>query len=451
MKMKVVACFAFLLNAFLFGTYYSVAKEALGRIDPIVFTFFVMASLVPVGLVIVIRSWKHITRAAVKSGFVLGSCLCLGLCTLAVALKYNSATSTAFFPSLNGLLAAVIAGLFLRHSIGKATWFAGVVSVIGAILLIMNASMGGLRGALIAFIGGLFCTFYVFLADHEQKDEAVRWPLFGVELLTMAGWASLIALLFGNWQAVHPSMPGDTWNILYIALGTTFLPILITVVLQKHISPVTVAFIYILEPILGAVAANLYLGEILPLDGYIGGALVVAGVLIHTWGTAERADGGITLHQRFSQASQRLQSSWVGVLGYPLLCLAIGLFVVYRLGGFPPASWRELYRLGPLLPSLLQQGQGMGVSLLIAQALSWLVAWGTLIVIGLLAMYRAWGRIFAQPPVEVPVLDAQGIRMLRQMGVTPYTSSSMKKRVEKPLVQRRRRERRERLARVELV
>lgn len=463
MKMKIVACLAFLLNAFLFGTYYSVSKAALGRIDPIVFTFFVMTSLIPAGLVIVVLSWRQMTRAAVKSGFVLGSCLCLGLFTLAVALKYNSATSTAFFPSLNGLLAAVFAGLFLRHTISKATWFAGLVSVIGAILLIMNASMGGLRGALIAFIGGLFCTFYVFLADHEQKDKAPNWPLFGVELLTMAIWANLVALLFGNWQAVHPAIPGDIWSILYIAFGTTFLPILITVALQKHISPVTVAFIYILEPILGAIAANIYLKEILPLDGYIGGGLVVAGVLIHTWGTAEQPGSGITLHQRFSLLGQQLQSSWIGVLGYPLICFATGLFVVHRLGGFPPAAWRELYRLGPMLLSLVQQGQGVAVSLLVAQAISWLIAWGALIVIGLLAIYRAWGRIIAaaswpgqavgagQVQGAAPTLDAQGIRMLRQMGVTPYTSSSSKKRVEKPLVQQRRRARRERLARVELV
>ena len=462
MKMKILACVAFLLNAFLFGTYYSVSKEALGRIDPIVFTFFVMTSLIPVGLVIVILSWRQMTRAAVKSGFVLGSCLCLGLFTLAVALKYNSATSTAFFPSLNGLLAAVFAGLFLRHTIGKATWFAGLVSVVGAALLIMNASMGGLRGALIAFIGGLFCTFYVFLADHEQKEQVPNWPLFGVELLTMAIWANLVALLFGNWQAVHPALPTDIWIILYIAFGTTFLPILITVVLQKHISPVTVAFIYILEPILGAIAAHILLQEILPLDGYIGGGLVVAGVLIHTWGTAEQPGSGLTLHQRFSLLSQQMQSSWLGVLGYPLICFATGLFVVNRLGGFPPVAWRELYRLAPMLPSLVQQGQGVAIFLLIAQAISWLVAWGALIVIGLLAIYRAWGRVVAppwsgqaagagQPQGIAPTLDVQGIRMLRQMGITPYTSSSSKKRVEKPLVQQRRRARRERLARVELV
>ena len=42
--MKLVAGLAFLLNTVLFATYYSVAKEALGRIDTIVFSFFEMTT-----------------------------------------------------------------------------------------------------------------------------------------------------------------------------------------------------------------------------------------------------------------------------------------------------------------------------------------------------------------------------------------------------------------------
>ena len=80
---------------------------------------------------------------------------------------------------------------------------------------------------IIAFLGGLFFTCYVFLADNQQEDVA-PWPLFGIELLTMAGWSMLIVLLFGDWQAVHPSFPKDIWVILYIAVMTTFLPTLIT-------------------------------------------------------------------------------------------------------------------------------------------------------------------------------------------------------------------------------
>jgi drug/metabolite transporter (DMT)-like permease len=412
MKMKVPIGLAFLLNTFLFATSYSVSREALGRIEPVVFTFFVMMALVPVALCLIALSWRSISRDVVKSGILLGTCQCLGLFTIYIALKYNSATSTAFFPSLNGFLAAFCTWLFLRRRIGKATWLAGVVSVVGAALLITNASMGGARGAVIAFLGGLICTFYVFLADHEQRGKTAHWSLLGIQLLTMAVWANLIVLLFGDWQTVHPVLPKDIWIVLYMALGTICVPTLITVLLQNAISPVTVSFIYILEPVLGAIVANFYLHEVLPFNGYLGGGLIVAGAIIHTWGMAAQpaTDNTLALHRRLTLVGQRVQRSLLAALGYPLLCLGLGAFIMYRLGGFPPPAWEELYRLGPQLPTLMQQGQAQEVLLLIAQALSWLIAWGTLASIGVLTLSRV-----------------------------------------KPLVQRRRRERQERLTQVELL
>jgi hypothetical protein len=126
----------------------------------------------------------------------------------------------------------------------------------------------------------------VFLTDHEQKDEIAPWPLLGVELLTMALWSNLVVLLFGDWRAAHPSLPHDLWVVLYVAGACTFIPTLITVLMQKHLTPVTVSFIYILEPVMGAVVAIVYLRELLPVQGYVGGFLVVVGAIIHTWGTS---------------------------------------------------------------------------------------------------------------------------------------------------------------------
>lgn len=466
-KLKIVAGLAFLFNTFLFGSYYSVAKGILGRIDPIVFSFLVMMTLLPPALCILAFSWREMTYAAAKSGFLLGSCLCLGLCTLAVALKYNSATGTAFFPSLNGLLAAVFTWLILRQPITKGTWFAGVISVTGAVLLMANASMGGIRGALIAFIGGLFCTFYIFLADREQKDEIPYWPLFGIELLTMGAWSGLVALLFGDWHMTSLVLPQDVGVILYIGLGTTFLPTLITVLLQKYISPVTVSFIYILEPILGAIVAALYLHEILPLDGYLGGALIVAGALINTWISFEQSapiETDAPLQQRVAppiRGSFLHQKS----LLYPLVCSIVGAFTVYKLGGFPPPAWQELYARNSELLIMIQQGQGMEVFLLIAQAFSWLLAWVSLLILAGLAIYRTLEKFMPSAPASLPyvmeesLLDQEqelayatnptiDIRSLRQMGYTPYALSS-RYRNNAEQIRERRWQRRIRLARME--
>ncbi|GHO59540.1 DMT family transporter [Ktedonobacter robiniae] len=396
MRMKLLACGAFFLNTFLYGTYYAVSKGSLGRIDPIVFTFFVMLSLLPLALCIIIYSWHEINREVIKSGVLLGSCICIGLFTLSVALKYNSATSTAFFPSLNGFLAAICVWLFMRQPLHKATWFAGLVSACGALLLILNSPIGGLRGALIAFIGGLFCTFYVFLADHEQRGKAYL-PLFGIQLLTMAIWGNFIALLFGNWQDVHPLLPNDLWSVLYIAFGTTCLPTLITVRLQNYISPITVSFIYILEPVLGAAFANYYLHEVLPLDGYLGGVLIVAGALINTWGSAERpATQGKRSAALFGD---RLMQTWRGSDGgliLPVLGVIAGAFALLRLEGFPPAAWILLAQVWPEYQTIVAHGHGSMLALVIGQALCWLLAWIAVAGLSMLSLRRLI-RLFNTP------------------------------------------------------
>ena len=294
MNMKVIAGCAFFANTLLFATYYAVAKEAMGRIDPVVFTFFEMTTLAPVALAILAFTCHEVTWTVVKRGVVLGSCLCLALFTIAIALNYSTATGTAFFPALNGFLAALIAWLVLRQPMNKATWLAGVLSVVGTALLIANSDMGGLRGAAIAFLGGLFFTLYVFLleagSDVEGQKAFVHWPVLAIELLTMALWACLIALLFGDWQTFRPSFPKDALVLLYVAGACTFLPTLIAMLMQKHITAVTVSFIYILEPVLGAIIANFYLHEVLPPAGYLGGGLVVVGAFLHTLGSLERAE-----------------------------------------------------------------------------------------------------------------------------------------------------------------
>ena len=154
--MKPVAFLAFVLNTVLFATYYTVAKGALGHIDPVLFSFFEMVTLLPAGLCILLFSWRRVTRAVVQRGVLVGSSLCLALFTISIALKYTSAMSTAFFPSLNGFLAAIIAWLVLRQPVTKATWIAGVLSVIGTAMLVFDTTMDGMRGVLIAFLGGVF-------------------------------------------------------------------------------------------------------------------------------------------------------------------------------------------------------------------------------------------------------------------------------------------------------
>lgn len=479
-SMKTLACLAFLCNVILFGTYYAVTKEALTRIDPLIFTYLEMMMLVPVALGILLLTWRDISRAAIKRGMVLGSSLCLALFTIAIALKYTSATGTAFFPALNGFLAAILAWVLLRHPMGKVTWLAGLFSLSGAVLLILNSPMGGVRGALIAFLGGLFFTGYVFLSDTQPEQELPPWPVFAIELLTTAAWANLVVLLFGDWQAVHMALPKDVFIILYVATACTFLPTLVAILMQKYISPVTVSFIYILEPVIGAVCATLYLHETLPLNGYLGGSLVVIGAFVQTWGSLRNRRHA--QYPRYSSPQTSAVASRTGMAGFALAILpsligaigsGVGMLLLAWFGGFPPNVWRVLYAQAPSLLTSLQSGHAMSalslatwattghnmsLTMLLLQSIGWLAAWIVLLSIAYTSVTHLFARMsaihlvqqttFSVEALEIELLEPQpavNTRTLRQMGVTPHTIATARRTSEKPLVQRRRRERQQRL------
>lgn len=485
-SMKTLACLAFLCNVVLFGTYYAVTKEALTRIDPLIFTYLEMMTLVPVALGILLLTWRDMSRAVIKRGMMLGSSLCLALFTIAIALKYTSATGTAFFPALNGFLAALLAWTLLKHPIGKITWLAGIFSLGGAVLLILNSPMGGVRGALIAFLGGLFFTGYVFLSDTQPEQELSPWPVFAVELLTTAAWANLVVLLFGDWQAVHMALPKDVFIILYVATACTFLPTLVAILMQKYISPVTVSFIYILEPVIGAAFATLYLHETLPLNGYLGGSLVVVGAFVQTWGSlrtlrhphySSPQTSVVAVRAGMASSTLAILPSLAGILGSGVGMLLLGWF-----GGFPPDVWRVLYNQAPSLFASLQtghaisalslaswmiSGHNMSLTMLLLQSVGWLVAWIALLSIAYTSVTRLFACMsaihltrqtaFSVDALEIELLDTQpaissvssahavNTRALRQMGVTPHTIATARRTSEKPLVQRRRRERQQRL------
>lgn len=286
MNTKIVASLLFLLNASLFGTYYAVSKEALVRVDPLIFSSVQMLILVPIALFLIGTSWRRLTKKVIKQGIQQGSCLGLSFLMMSITLKYTMAMATAFFPSLNGFLALLVAWVFLRQPIAKVSWLAGLLSVTGVFFLSINASTGGARIMFVAFLGGLFLTCYIFLTDQQEHKEIASWALLGIQLLTVAALTTVAALAFGNWQNIHFSLPGDILVLLYTALECTFIPMMITILAQKHLSPVTVSFIYILEPIIGTLVAHFFLNEAILLNIYIGGILVIVGTLLHLWGTA---------------------------------------------------------------------------------------------------------------------------------------------------------------------
>jgi hypothetical protein len=220
------------------------------------------------------------------------------------------------------------------------------------------------------------------------------------------------------------------------------------VLLQKYIKPLTVSFIYMLEPVLGAVVAYIYLHETLSVYGYIGGALIVMGTIINTWGTAQPPTGEpaiqsasalyATHDQGFDTAtsglagrnvlSRRQRLTRVGAYllatpSYSLLCCCLGAMVAYKLGGFPPPAWSVLFHMGIQLPMYMQQEPAV-ILLLVAQSLSWFIAWVAMGMMGLLTAYRVLDRHLARQ-APTPAQKAFNPRRVAAYAYSPVNRAKL--------------------------
>jgi drug/metabolite transporter (DMT)-like permease len=285
--MKTLAVLLFSLNPILWGSFYAAGKYSLDFADPFVFSTAELAVAAVPALVILAATWRRLNLQVLRRGLLLGSVLYAGVLTSTWALAYTTATDTAFYPAINGFVAALIAWLVFRRPVGWQTWSAGLLSVLGATLLISQVTRGGghLLGDGIGLAAAVLYTIYIFCADElSSGDQRSLLPMFAVEVITMAVLSGIATGASGHYRHVSMASLGEVWPwVVYAGLATTFLPTAISIFFQRYINPVTVAFLYVLEPVWGALIAHVGLGETLTIGGYLGGGLIVSGAVLNTW------------------------------------------------------------------------------------------------------------------------------------------------------------------------
>ena len=284
--MRTIAVVLFSLNPILWGSFYAAGKYSLTFADPFVFSTAELSVAALPALVILAVTWRRLNFQIIRRGVLLGSVLYAGVLTSTWALAYTTATDTAFYPAINGFVAALIAWLVFRKPVGWVTWCAGLMSVLGATMLVSQVAKGGghLLGDGIGLAAAVIYTVYIFCADElSGGDKRSLLPMFAIEVIAMAVLSAIATVASGHAHKLSGASFGNVWPwIIYAGLATTFLPTAISIFFQRYINPVTVAFLYVLEPVWGALIAHLGLGETLTIGGYVGGAVIVSGAVLNT-------------------------------------------------------------------------------------------------------------------------------------------------------------------------
>ena len=283
--MRSIAFFLLFLNPILWASYYAVTKEVLERVDPLVFGALDMLVALPFGIAILFLARRQVNWTVVSRGVLLGGLLALVLVIELFGLDRTTATNSAFIGSLVGFMAILFAFLLLRQRVRGAVWLAGLVSALGALLLILESPNGGgdWSGDGLALLSTAGFTVYIFATDKVTADGKLPlWPCYGIQLVTMAVVIGGGSLVFADWRNLESLEQSDFLVVAYVGIGTTVLPYAVSLFFQRFVSPVTVAALYGTEPLWCAVFAHLYLAETLTAAAYVGGGLIALGVLAHS-------------------------------------------------------------------------------------------------------------------------------------------------------------------------
>src|SRR5205823_1866167 len=167
------------------------------------------------------------------------------------------------------------------RKVGPALWYAGVLSLAGCFFA-SGAYDAALRavntdGVLIAaFDAVLFTSYFVFGERLARRYSAWTLAVYGFGFALVA-WQ----LIQPFWMLPWTTSAGDVWaRVVGIVVIAAVIPFTLGFIALRILPGARVSIVATSEPFIAAVIAWAVLGQSLALPQILGGALVLAGILI---------------------------------------------------------------------------------------------------------------------------------------------------------------------------
>ncbi len=284
---------ALALNLLIASATFLVAKRTVAEFPPLTLALFrfVLATLVLWPVVRLLRPDKRIAREDRGRIVLLGivaAPLNQGLFLL--GMKWTSASHGALMYALTPALVAI---LLARVGGVRPRWI-GILGIVvafaGVLLLLLQRGLhfdrNGALGDLL--VAAAVVAWAVYLVAGRPLVRRYG-PLVVTSEALLAGTLVYLPIGLLSLPWFHPSHVSITaWlGLLFLAWLTSGLNYVLWFWGLQYLKPATVAMITNLQPIVTAVMARLFLGELLPGGFIVSTALVLAGVWLTRTGTPE--------------------------------------------------------------------------------------------------------------------------------------------------------------------
>jgi drug/metabolite transporter (DMT)-like permease len=279
---------ATLLSAtLLWGVSFVVVKMGLASASPFAFAAirFAIASLV---LAPFIRLRTRFSRAELVNGAVLSLLLGIGFLTQTTGLQWTTPSRSAFLVAVSSVLAPAIAAVALRERPRPMLLLALAAAGVGVFLLAAPEHGGLNRGDWLTLVtAGLYGGHIVVTGVVARRHDPLRlvWlEIVGTTVLAAAGavWLEDRRLVWS---------PGFAGALAYTAIGATVVPLLLQMKAQRHMSAARASVLFCGESLFAAITSWLVLGERLTPLQWLGGGLILAGLVLAELRRAKAGNG----------------------------------------------------------------------------------------------------------------------------------------------------------------
>jgi drug/metabolite transporter (DMT)-like permease len=278
MKRSAWAAIALILVAVSWGAAFVLMKDAINA-QPF---YDFLATRFTIATLIMIAVRPQVLRAMnaemLKKGFVLGLLLGGGYITQTIGLEMTTAAITGFVTGLYVVLTPLLAWLLLREAVERkvligvslATVGLGLISITG-----FSVEVGQLWVVLCAL---LFAAHIIGLGKWSAGLNTYALTVVQLGVVSLLSWGGA---LVDGYQA-PPN--GDVWfAILFTAVFATAIAFFVQTWAQSHMDASRVAIILTSEVVFAAAIAVMVGQEELMLKTIIGGALMIASMLVAEW------------------------------------------------------------------------------------------------------------------------------------------------------------------------
>lgn len=215
-------------------------------------------------------------ESALIPGIIAGFILFFGASLQQIGLIYTTAGKAAFITGLYIVLVPLF-GIFLKHSIQLNTWFGVVLAVVGLYFLSVNEDFSIAKGDLFELAGAFFWASHILVIDQFVK-KVDTYKFSFIQFATCSVLSLAAAIFFED-----ISMDGLSKAIIPILYGGIFsagVAYTLQAVGQRHAKPSHAAIILSMESVFAALGGALLLNENLGFRGYLGCALMFAGMIL---------------------------------------------------------------------------------------------------------------------------------------------------------------------------